>query len=205
MIPARVSRRAAVAGLLALLSGCATGSASSLSPQDQSDVARIQSYLDGLHGLRAHFVQSGPDDAVSSGTVWYDPGRLRLQYDRPGPMLVVASGQHLVAHRASDGMTTRIALSGNPLGLLLERPLRLSGEISVTNLQRTPGILQVSLARAANPAQGLLTLIFADPPAGLDLVGLEAVDARQHRTRLRLTDGQAGLALDPGLFRPPTG
>ena len=166
-------------------------------------MARIQSYLDTLHGLRAGFAQIGPDGAASSGTVWYDPGRLRLQYDAPNQMLVVAAGQHLVAHRESDGSTTRIALLGNPLGLLLARPLRLSGDIDVTDIQRGPGILQVSLARAANPAQGLLTLIFSDQPAGLMLAGLEAVDARRNRTRLRLTDEQAGLDLDPALFRPP--
>ncbi len=198
-----MSRRAACLGLLALLCGCATGSVSPLSPQDRSDVARVQSYLDKLRGLRARFMQAGPDAASSTGMVWYDPGQLRLRYDPPSAMLVVAAGQHLVAHRESDDSTTRIALSGNPLGLLLQQPLHLSGEISVTDVQRGPGILQISLARAANPAQGLLTLIFSDQPASLTLVGLEAVDAHRNRTRLRLADVQAGLTLDPALFKPP--
>ena len=182
--------------------------ASPLSPQDRSDVARVQSALDALGGLRARFVQTGPDGATSRGTVWYDPGRLRLAYDPPNSMLVVAAGRHLVAHRDADGSTTRIALSGNPLGLLLARPLRLSGEIRVTDIQRSPGILQVSLARTVNPAQGLLTLIFSDLPGrpgsgSLALVGLEAVDARRNRTRLRLLDAQVNLTLDPDLFKPP--
>ena len=193
------------AALAALLAGCAGSAARPMSPQDRSDIARIQSCLDGLHGLRARFVQLGADGATSTGTAWYDPGRLRLQYDTPGRMLVVASGQHLVAHREADDATTRIALSGNPLGLLLARPLRLSGEISVTDIQRAPGILQASLARASNPGQGLLTLVFSDGPAGLGLIGLEAVDAHRARTRIRLVDAQTGLVFDPALFRPPAG
>jgi outer membrane lipoprotein-sorting protein len=203
-VSAAITRRAGGAGLLALLGGCATTSVSKLSTQDQSDVARVQSYLDRLHGLRARFMQIGPDGASSTGIVWYDPGRLHLQYDAPNAMLVVAAGQHLVAHRESDDSTTRIALSGNPLGLLLEQPLRLSGKIGVTDVQRGPGILQISLARAANPAQGLLTLIFSDQADGLTLAGLEAVDAHRNRTRLRLADVQAGLALDPALFKYPS-
>jgi outer membrane lipoprotein-sorting protein len=198
-----LGRRAGCAGLLALLAGCVTAPSSPLSPQDRADVARIQSYLDGLHGLRARFLQVGPDRGNGAGTVWYDPGRLRLDYDTPGRMVVVAAGGHLVAHRETDDSTTRIALSGNPLGLLLARPLRLSGAIGVTDIQRTPGILQASLTRAANPGQGLLTLIFSDGSAGLGLIGLEAVDARRQRTRFHLTDVQTGLTLAPQLFTPP--
>ena len=165
----------------------------------------MQAYLNRLHGLRARFVQSGAAGIDGRGTVWYDPGRLRMQYDAAGGLVVVASGRHLVAHRQSDGATTRIALSGHPLGLLLARPLRLDGAIGVTDIRRGPSVLQVSLARTADPAQGLLTLIFVDRPSGLGLIGLEAVDARRRRTRIELTDAQAGLVLDPLLFEPPAG
>ena len=197
-----LTRRAAGAALLTLLIGCATNDGVR-SPRDQSDLARIQSTLDGLHGLRARFVQIAPDGGGSSGIAWYDPGRLRLEYETPSHMVVVASGQHLVAHRDSDDSTTRIALSGNPLGLLLARPLRLSGAISVTDIQRGPGVLQVSLTRTANPAQGLLTLVFSDREGDLRLIGLDAVDARRQDTRFHLFDEQTGLVLDPALFKPP--
>ena len=200
-----LGRRAACLGVLALLCGCAALPATPRSPQDRLDLARIQSYLNALHGLRARFVQSGAEGITGSGTAWYDPGRLRLQYDAPGRMVVVASGQHLVAHRESDGATTRMALSSNPLGLLLARPLRLDGAISVTDIRRGPSVLQVSLARSADPAQGLLTLVFADRAAGLGLIGLEAVDARRQRTRIALMGAETGLVLDPLLFEPPAG
>nr|WP_321985501.1 outer membrane lipoprotein carrier protein LolA [uncultured Lichenicoccus sp.] len=186
---------------LAVLGGCAVRPV--LSAQDQSDLDRIQAYLDRLHGLRARFLQIGADGGTSSGTAYYEPGRLRLDYEQPGRMEVVATGMHLVAHRDSDDSTTRIALSTNPLGLLLAPGLRLSGSITVTDIQRRAGLLQASLARTANPAQGLLTLVFADR-ADLLLVGLEAVDARGQRTSFHLIDPESGLALDPGLFRPLT-
>ena len=196
-------RRGLAVLTLALLCGCATRPEESLSAADRADIARVQSTLDHLRGFRARFVQTGAAQASGAGTVWYDPGRLRLQYDTPGRMTVVASGADLVAHRDSDDSTTRMALSGNPLGLLLRQPLRLSGAIQVTDVQRRPGILQISLARTANPAQGLLTMIFADDAAGLRLIGLELEDARHARTRFGLFDTATGLALPPGLFMPP--
>ncbi len=186
----------------ALLARCA-GADTDLSATDRADIARIQSALDALHGFRARFVQTASDRSVSSGTVWYDPGRLRLEYAPPARMQVVAVGRQLVAHRDADDATTRIALSGNPLGLLLAQPLRLSGPIRVTDVSRSPGILQASLTRTANPAQGLLTLIFADRAGGLELIGLEAVDQHGTRTRFRLFDAQSGLSLPAELFRPP--
>ncbi len=190
-------------GVLALLAGCAT-EPPPLSPADRAAVARVQATLAALHGFRAQFLQTGPGQADSVGTVWYDPGALRLDYVLPQSMAVVASGRQLVARRASDGATTRIALAANPLGLLLAQPLRLTGgAIRITNIQRTPGILQVSLARADDPAQGLLTLIFADRGRRLDLTGLEAIDRRNVRTRFHLYNEQSGLTFPPGSFTPP--
>ncbi len=198
-----LGRRGFAVLALASLCGCAARPDETLPPADRADVARVQSALDQLHGFRARFVQTGADQRSGSGTAWYDPGRLRLQYDAPSRMTVVASGMRLVAHRESDDSTTRIALSGNPLGLLLKQPLRLSGAIQVTNIQRRPGILQLSLARTSDPAQGLLTMIFADQAGKLLLIGLELEDARGTRTRFHLFDTQSGLAFPPGLFMPP--
>jgi len=197
--------------VLAGLAGCAASEQGGPLPPA---VAAVQSYLDGLRSLTARFVQTGPDGSESAGRVWYQPGCLRLEYDPPGSLVVVARDGRLVAHRASDGSTTRIALQANPLGLLLVPHLRLSGTIEVTDVQRTSGLLQVSLARRANPAQGLLTLLFAAPgdaPVGpqdgasLALLSLQAVDARGQRTVLHLERAQTGVALPAGLFAYPAG
>ena len=48
-------------------------------PQDKADLGRIETYLDGLRTLKAHFLQVAPNGALSQGTVWLD---------RPGPHAV---------------------------------------------------------------------------------------------------------------------
>ncbi len=197
--------RRVVWSLTALLSGCALGPLSTPhTPAEQADIGQAQSALDGLHGLEAQFVQLGPDGGIASGTAWFQPGHLRLEYRSPQRRLVVAGDGRLVALDAATDATTRISLSANPLGLLLAGPIRLDGAIDVTDVQRSATGLQLSLARASNPAQGLLTLFFDVRPDGsLLLSGLEAVDAERHRTRFRLSGQRLGPGFAPSLFSLP--
>ena len=59
--------------------------------QDRADLARIETYLDTLRTLKAHFLQVAPNGALAEGTAWLDrPGRMRFQYDPAEP---VAAGR----------------------------------------------------------------------------------------------------------------
>ena len=202
-MPARLSRGASWF-LAVLLSDCALGPLSTPhTTAEQVSIAEAQSTLDDLHGLKARFLQLGPDGGTASGTAWFEPGRLRLEYSSPRRLVVAGSGR-LVVHDAATEATTRISLSANPLGLLLAGPIRLGGPIDVTDIHRNASSLQLSLTRASDPAQGLLTLFFDVRPDGsLLLSGLEAVDAERHRTRFRLYDQQFEPGFAPSLFTIP--
>ncbi|WP_419731239.1 LolA family protein [Lichenicola sp.] len=188
-----------------VLSGCALGPhVTPHTAAEQASIDAAQSSLDSMRGLAARFVQVGPGSDTGAGSAWFETGHLRLQYDAPTRRIVVATRGRLTIHDDATDSTTRISLAANPLGLLLSGPVRLSGEIDVTDIQRSGAALQLSLARASNPAQGLLTLFFEVRPDGsLLLSGLEAVDAEQHRTRFHLYDQRVGQTLDEALFMPP--
>ena len=188
------------------LAGCAPGGPGTpRSAADQAGIDQAQATLDRMGGLQARFLQVGPDGETAQGTAWFETGHLRLQYDAPARRIVVATRGRLVVHDEPSDATTRVSLAANPLGLLLSGPVRLSGPITVTDVQRGSGALQLSLTRASNPAQGLLTLFFDNRPDGsLVLSGLEAVDAERHRTRFHLFDQRTGQRFDPSLFVPPT-
>jgi outer membrane lipoprotein-sorting protein len=178
----------------------------SFSAQDQADIGRIETYLNGLTSLKAHFMQVAPDGAVSQGTAWLvRPGRLRFQYDSPSPFLLVAAHGRLIFHDSALGQTSNIALSRTPLGVLLEEHVHLSGAVTVTALQRLPGQIQLSLIRTDTPGDGSLTLIFADPP--LTLRQWTVVDAQRRETHVTLYNAQLGGSFDPDLFEqisPPS-
>jgi outer membrane lipoprotein-sorting protein len=168
-------------------------------PQQRADLGRIEQYLDGIHTLKAQFLQVAPDGAISRGTVWLDrPGRMRFQYDPPAPFLLVAGHGLLVFHDRDLGQTSNIPLSRTPLGILLADQVSLSGDVTVTGMQELPGQIQVTLVRTRSPGEGSLTLVFTDTP--LTLRQWVIVDAQRQPTRVTLSDIQYGVKLDPSLF-----
>ena len=167
--------------------------------QDSADLARIETYLDGLRTLKAHFLQVAPNGATSQGTAWLDrPGRMRFQYDPPSPLLLVAGHGLVVFHDKSLNQTTNIPISKTPLGILLADKVHLSGDVTVTGMQRLPGQIQVSLVRTASPGDGTLTLIFADNP--LALRQWTVLDAQRQETRVTLYNVETGGKFDAKLF-----
>lgn len=173
--------------------------AAPLSPADQGAIARLEAYLNGIHTLHARFLQVAPDNRTSQGEAWLQrPGEMRFQYDSPAPYLLVANGGRVVFQDKQLDQVSTIPLTSTPLGLLLRDPVRLSGDVTVTDLQRLPGQIQLTAVRSAKPEDGSLTLIFATDP--LTLRSWRILDAQHQETRVSLFDVQLGGRFDPNLF-----
>jgi outer membrane lipoprotein-sorting protein len=167
--------------------------------QDHADLARVEAYLDGLHTLKAHFLQVAADGGLSEGTAWLErPGRMRFQYDPPAPFLLVAAHGLLVFRDSQLNQTSNVFLSQTPLGILLADKVTLSGDVTVTGMARQAGQLQVSMVRTASPSDGTLTLIFAEPP--LTLRQWTVLDAQRKETRVTLYNVELGGSFDQELF-----
>ncbi len=194
------SARRTLLAILLLAPLAAHAADAPLSAPDQSDVGRVEAYLNNLHTLKARFEQIAPDGQTSGGTVWLArPGRMRFQYDPPSPFLLVAGYGLLVFHDSQLNQTSNIPLGRTPVGLLLQDPVKLIGDgITIQQVQRYPGQLQVTLYRTATPGEGNLTLVFADSP--LALRSWIVVDAQRRETRVSLYDVQFGGSFDPSLF-----
>lgn len=169
------------------------------SERDSADIARIEAYLNGLKTLKARFLQVAPDGGISNGTAWVSrPGRLRFEYDPPAPFLLVAGQTGLIFHDSSLRQTSNIPLSRTPLGILLAERATLSGDVTITGIERLPGQIHVGLVRTASPGDGALVLIFADNP--LALRQWTVIDAQRKETRVTLSNIQVGGQFDPKLF-----
>jgi outer membrane lipoprotein-sorting protein len=169
------------------------------SPADQQLIAQIQAYLNSLRTLKAHFVQVAPNGAASQGTAWLQrPGRMRFQYDPPSPLLLVAGHGLVVFHDNSLDQTTNIPIGATPLGILLADHISLSGDITVTALNRLPGEIELTLVRTAHPTEGSLALVFTDNP--LTLRQWTVTDAQGQRTTVTLTNIELGGKFDQSLF-----
>ena len=163
------------------------------------DVARIESYFNGLRSLRADFVQINPDGGTATGKLYYDrPDKMRLDYDPPSRILIIANGWKLVYQDRRLDQVSQLFTSSTPLGFLLEDEVRLSGDVTLTDLKRRAGELSVTLVQTDEPAQGSITLVFAVQP--FELRRWTVVDAQGYATHIVLERIETDVPLDRELF-----
>lgn len=171
-----------------------------LSVQDKADIARAEEYLNGVTTLKARFLQISASGGQAEGTAYLSrPGRMRLQYDPPSPLLVVADGTFLIVHDKELGEPSYLPLDSTPAGILVRDNVRLDNkDVIVTKVLRLPGVLNISMVEADDVGQGELTLVFSEAPFALRQ--WRVVDAQGSTTTVSLYESQTGLKLDPKLF-----
>jgi outer membrane lipoprotein-sorting protein len=186
--------------LLALPSeGRAQGGAAALSAADRAALGRVEAYLNGLRSLRARFLQIAQNGAAAEGEAFIlRPGRMRFDYDPPEPMLLIASGGQFLLYDRQMKSPSTIPVASTPLSVLLQENVRLSGEVTVTRVERGGGFLRITLHRTTSPAEGRLTLVFQEDP--VELRQWVVVDAQARETRVTLSAIQTGMRLDTRLF-----
>ena len=178
--------------------------AAPLSPADQGWVDRVAAALNGVTTLKARFLQIAADGGTTQGTAWLDrPGRMRFEYDKPSPLLLVANDGQVVFRDSKLDQTTTVPLERTPLGLLLAPDIKLSGDVTVSNFSHANNQVQVTLERTKSPSDGSLTLVFSDQPFALR--SWTVVDAQNRETRVDLYDVAVGGAFPAALFALPAG
>jgi outer membrane lipoprotein-sorting protein len=171
-----------------------------LPPADAEVLRRIEAYLDGIGTLEARFEQIGPDGGLATGKVYIQrPGRMRIDYDPPSQILLVATDWRLIFWDGSIEQQNVIPVNETPLAFLLGDRLSLGGGLEVTRIGRRQGEIDITVIRGDAPDQGSVTLTFGEAP--LELRRWSVTDAQGLTTTVLLQAIETGKPLDPGLFR----
>lgn len=183
----------------ALPAGAQTAKPAVLSLQDRSDIARAETYLSGIRAMSAKFLQVNSDGGIARGLFYLQrPGKMRFEYAPPTPILMIADGLLLIYHNRELNETTNLPLGSTPVGILVRESVKLSDDVTVTRVERGPGVLRISLRKTSDPDQGELTLIFSDKPFRLEQ--WEVLDSQRKTTRVTLVDARLEDKLDSDLF-----
>lgn len=170
-----------------------------LTDQDHADIARIEAYLNGLRTLTARFVQVAEQGGVAEGRIYLQrPGRLRLEYADPVPLLVLAARGQIIQHDRQLKQTTYLPLSSTPASILLRETVALSGSVTVTGVERGTNSVRVTIVQTDDPRAGRLTLAFAERP--LQLTNWVVVDGQGATTRVALSEILNGVPIPAQLF-----
>jgi outer membrane lipoprotein-sorting protein len=171
------------------------------------DIARVETYLNGIRTLRARFLQVDQRGRVAEGTLYLQrPGRMRFEYDPPSPILIVADGTTVTYQDRQLGQITSVFLGQTPLSIILAERVRLAGDVTVLRgekfgAQSGGGRQEIWLTRTASPREGTLILSFATEPFAL--AQWRVIDAQAQEVRVTLSRIERDMPLEARLFRAP--
>lgn len=173
-----------------------------LNPEDQKDVARIEDYLNSLTSVEAKFQQYSVNQGLAFGKIYLRrPGRLRVEYDPPSKVLLVADGIALSYYDGELNNLNQVPLYMSPMWFLLKDKVKLGGDVTITSFKRGPGVLQIGLVQTDEPDAGTVVLEFGDRP--LELRQWTIVDNKNQEVRVGLFDAHFGVQLANELFATP--
>ena len=202
----RTFRKLAGAASLAALAVCvplATAPASAevgSSPQLQEVVAALR----GISTLRADFTQTDRNGQRVGGELTLKrPGKIRFQYQKGVPMLIVGDGKSLTMIDYEVRQVQRWPIGNSPLGALLD-PRRDVARYGTLQPTGNPDVVSVEVRDSRHPEYGVITLVFVrkpSAPGGLELVNWVALDSQNKRTTIRLSNHRYGVVVGDEAFR----
>ncbi len=167
------------------------------SDADKADLKRIAAYLNTLKNVQGRFLQVGGDGKQEQGNFYLKkPGRVRFEYQKPNPNLVIADGTTVAVQNADLHTTDRYPLLNSPLRLLLSDNIDLIGDARISAVKHEPGALSMT----ARDTMGRITLSFADSGSSLELRQWDVVDAQGAHTTIVVNEMRQAADIPARLF-----
>lgn len=191
------------AAMLAVPSAFVVSSAATAQAQ-QSDLTGAVTALRAISTMRADFIQADPRGNRVKGVLTLKrPGRIRFQYEKGVPMLIVSDGSALTFIDYGVKQVQRWPIKNSPLGALLDpnRDVMQYGKLMPTTNNQ---IVSVEVRDRKHPEYGVITLVFVrkpGAPGGLELSSWATLDSQNTRTVVSLSNQQYGLAVPDSTFR----
>ncbi len=167
------------------------------------DLDKAVTALRGISTLQADFTQTDRRGQTIGGVLTLKrPGRIRFQYDKGIPLLVVSNGKSLTLVDYEVKQVQRWPIQNSPLGALLDpnRDVKKYGKLKATG---NPDVISVEVKDPKKPEFGVITLLFvkkAKAPGGLELVSWVALDSQNQRTTVRLRNHRYGMSVSDRAF-----
>jgi outer membrane lipoprotein-sorting protein len=176
-----------------------TAAAAPLDAAAQGDVLRVQEYLNGITTMQSRFQQYAADGGGASGMIYLErPGKMRIDYDDPTPILIVADGRGVYYWDKKLKQLSQAPVEDTPAWFLLRPQIRLTGDVTVTRFERSADTFRITVTETKRPDQGRLTLVMSDKP--LALRQWTVIDAQQKPITVALDDPHFGVTLSQNLF-----
>jgi outer membrane lipoprotein-sorting protein len=196
-------RAFAAATLIAGATGTIATAPLAAQTSSSSKLAEAVAALRSISTLKADFIQTDRNGQRLSGELTLKrPGKIRFQYQKGVPLLIVADGKALTMIDYEVRQVQRWPIKNSPLGALLDpnRDVARFGKLIPTG---NPDVTSIEVRDPKHPEYGRITMIFVrDPsaPGGMELTSWVALDSQNKRTTIRLANQRYGVAVADNAF-----
>jgi outer membrane lipoprotein-sorting protein len=162
-------------------------------------VNRASRALEQIRTVEATFRQVSPKGAVTTGTLTLArPGRLRIDYDAPSPLLVVSDGARVTISDRKFKTADSVPLQATPLFFILKSNVNLARDAMVTDVARQGEAVFITARDRKRKIDGQITIELRGP--NLQLAGWRIVDGQSGATSISLLETRTPARIDPKLF-----
>jgi len=164
---------------------------------------QVSAHLRGITTMTADFVQTDRAGKSVGGTLTLrQPGRIRFQYRKGVPLLIVGDGKALTMIDYSVRQVSRWPIGGSPLSVLID-PRKDMSRFARIVPSAISGMISVEARDPAHPEFGTITIVFARGagPGGLALQGWTVLDAQNGRSIVRLSNQRFGGPVSDQAFK----
>lgn len=164
-----------------------------------TEIQQYENYLNEVKTLSGNFTQINSKGQTVTGTIQISrPGKMRLTYNPPSSLVIVADGKWLITKDREADQVDYISLDKTPAAFILKSHIKFSGDVEVTNVVPKENATEVSLIRKEDPEAGSINLVFQESPVALK--EWSVVDAQGIETRVILSNIKSNVQLSPTLF-----
>jgi outer membrane lipoprotein-sorting protein len=168
---------------------------------EKADLKRVADYLNTLKNVQGRFLQIDGSGRSQQGNFYLrKPGRVRFEYQKPNPNLIIADGTTVAVENSDLKTTDRYPLLNSPLRLLLNNTSDLAADPRIAVVKKEEGLLSVTARETSGAAQGSITLNFTDAGNSLELRQWDVVDAQGQRTTVVVSEMRMVADLPARLF-----
>ncbi len=165
----------------------------------EQDLADLDYTMNHTNSFSGTFTQFGPDGTRDTGRIYLKrPGKLRIEYDAPNPLLLVSDGVTLVQQDRELQTTDRIPLSSTPISFFLKENVQLARDTEVVGLTKSAQDISVTARDGSGEMEGQITMIF--DAQTLAFKSWVITDSFGGQTRVQMADLRYNDQLDPRLF-----
>ena len=200
----RKSIALAAAALAAAPMAVSLAPAALAAPAASPDLDRVAAHLKAANTMTADFTQSDRSGQTLTGKLTLKrPGRIRFQYQKDVPLLIVADGKALTMIDYEVKQVQRWPVANSPLSALLDPDHNLAkyGKVVSTGNDK---VVRVDVKDPKHPEYGVLSMIFVrnpNAPGGLMLDSWVALDSQNNRTTVRLKNQKFNNSVSDNSFR----